>query len=39
MKQNLENYKEADRQARAAVSKIESLKKINLTLSSEKLKI
>jgi len=29
MKQNLENYKEADRQARAAVSKIESLKKIN----------
>jgi len=30
MKQNLENYKEADRQARAAVAKIDSLKKINV---------
>jgi uncharacterized protein YPO0396 len=28
MKQNLENYKEADRQAKAAVRKIDSLKKI-----------
>jgi len=28
MKQNLENYKEADRQAKAAVKKIDSLKKI-----------
>ena len=30
MKQNLENYKEADRQARDAVAKIGSLKKINV---------
>ncbi|MCL2185504.1 MAG: hypothetical protein FWB86_06595 [Treponema sp.] len=30
MKQNLENYKEADRQARTAVAKIDSLKKINV---------
>ncbi|MCL2806235.1 MAG: hypothetical protein FWD26_09880 [Treponema sp.] len=29
MKQNLENYKEADRQAKAAIAKIASLKKIN----------
>ena len=29
MKQNLENYKEADRQAKGAIAKIEVLKKIN----------